>query len=955
MWVYKCLHESIGRDTNSETGKKTGTFKPGVKITVDKKKNGWLHHYKTKSWVSYYVPGTKTPAWVCENNGGSSSSSGSTTTTTGEGQIQQSIMSNAGSYKTSSSAPEWIVIHNTGGSNTAESVKTWFQGGAGGRHTGVQYVVDDKTAMQILPDESRPAHCGPRKSTTPAGSKGAGNENSLGIEICDGPKCNIDQAIDNGIEVCRYLMQKYNLGIDRVIKHEDVSGKKCPWYMISGTKGAYNHPPGDGQRWVNFKNECESRNKQGLPFRFGGGGVTAGGAGSWGGEVLPNFDNMENWEWTEKWDGVTITFLPPRNSCSVKDSEKYFAINKYDRTYNYVCDSETFEEKLNPNYIAFSMDDNNRNTYIQNALWGSNKAIKNTVSVGVFIDPKSDNFEKMECKLIQNIGQIMYKLDMDANDLWREFDLNRAASPFMYLDRKKWKLFLDEVHKQLEWRRKKYGEHPKVVPTPVGPPPKMQEQMSSGGPAGYIANGVNIAAEFTSYCPFDGKDATSGGKNDCMGNPLSIGDKVLASPHGKALYGTRAMIYGTGVPQLDGQIYTIRDTGSAIKPKSDLTWVVDILADTTEFANNVVGRIKNACLRIEKVPLEYPYKVRKSLPEDGGFNKPVTTLAEYDTMPIPEDPDSDDNIIDTDDENVNSEISGDRDIASPEHYFEIEEIEGDCPKPSVIITQAEFNELIELYSDSRMIDLYAMKNEPWDKDLKSIREAPVTEDDRLSAMSKKIETQNENTFHYNVVEASPGGSSAGSHCIQPSAELNILAKPDPVNVDPIYPDLTIIPNYATSEYNNFSQNRVPLYMMEESSVADDAAIEGQFSYDYSQLKDKKKESKGKPVNYYDPYVYDDRVHDLELHHPKVKIDEIELKLYECNHPGCPVSQPMAKSISAMAEAHITQSKKLEQRLVRMENTIAWLVRNFGRLGSRMNINCVYYGGQDIFGDFLLPS
>ena len=256
---------------------------------------------------------------------------------------------------------------------------------------------------------------------------------------------------------------------------------------------------------------------------------------------------------------------------------------------------------------------------------------------------------------------------------------------------------------------------------------------------------------------------------------------------------------------------------------------------------------------------------------------------------------------------------------------------------------------MELYANDRMIDIYAMKHEPWVKDLENIREAIITDDDRMEALTKKLETNNENTFHYNVVEAAPGGSSAGSHCVNPSAELNILAKPDPVNVDPIYPDLTIIPNYSTADYNITAQNRVPLYMMEETAVGDGAATEGQFAYDYSQLKDKKKESKGRPVNYYDPYVYDDRVHDLELHHPKVKIDEIELKLYDCNHPGCPVSQPMAKSISAMAEAHLTQSKKLEQRLVRIENTLAWLVRNFGRLGARMNINCVYWGGFDTFG------
>lgn len=46
-----------------------------------------------------------------------------------------------------------------------------------------------------------------------------------------------------------------------------------------------------------------------------------------------------------------------------------------------------------------------------------------------------------------------------------------------------------------------------------------------------------------------------------------------------------------------------------------------------------------------------------------------------------------------------------------------------------------------------------------------------------------------------------------------------------------------------------------------------------------------KKSKGKPINYLDPYPFDDKVFELEKHSPKVKIDEIEARLYESNHQG----------------------------------------------------------------------
>lgn len=121
-------------------------------------------------------------------------------------------------------------------------------------------------------------------------------------------------------------------------------------------------------------------------------------------------------------------------------------------------------------------------------------------------------------------------------------------------------------------------------------------------------------------------------------------------------------------------------------------------------------------------------------------------------------------------------------------------------------------------------------------------------------------------------------------------------------------------------------------------------------FDYKKVKEKQA-SKGKPVNYSDPYPYDDKIRELEQHHPKVKIDEIESRLYDCNHIGCPIGQPMAKNFHMLNNASIAQSKKTEQRLVKLENTLSFVMRNLGRLGSRMHINCVYYGGQDTFGKY----
>ena len=101
----------------------------------------------------------------------------------------------------------------------------------------------------------------------------------------------------------------------------------------------------------------------------------------------------------------------------------------------------------------------------------------------------------------------------------------------------------------------------------------------------------------------------------------------------------------------------------------------------------------------------------------------------------------------------------------------------------------------------------------------------------------------------------------------------------------------------------------------------------------------------------DPYPYDDKITDLENHYPKVLIDEIESRMYSCNHPGCPIAHPMAKNFAMLNDMAIRQSKATEQRLVRLENILATMTRYLGRMSSRMNINCVYYGGQTVLGKY----
>ena len=266
-----------------------------------------------------------------------------------------------------------------------------------------------------------------------------------------------------------------------------------------------------------------------------------------------------------------------------------------------------------------------------------------------------------------------------------------------------------------------------------------------------------------------------------------------------------------------------------------------------------------------------------------------------------------------------------------------------------IITQEMFLDIME-YADPSIIDDYAQDFEPYSKGLASIEDNQISTNDRANAMTKRFITTNENTFHYKVIESGPGSK---DHCVTVSEELNYLAIPQDLKVEPIYPDLVIPPGYVSSSIDQNSPNSVPVAVIEEAGVTSSDAFTKQLSFDYDVLEGKIKQSNKThhPVNYTDPYPYDDKITDLEKHYPKVFIDEIEGQLYSCNHPGCPISQPMAKNFAMVSDAMMNQSKRIEKRLTRIENILSTIIRNQGRMGARMNINCVYYGGHSTFNKY----
>ena len=103
------------------------------------------------------------------------------------------------------------------------------------------YFVDDNEIIQSVPD-NRVAYAVGGKKLAGGGGRLHGkatNTNSISIELCDVVKNGVvypsQKTVSNAVELTKQLMKKYNIPVSNVIRHYDVTGKKCPAYWVDDT------------------------------------------------------------------------------------------------------------------------------------------------------------------------------------------------------------------------------------------------------------------------------------------------------------------------------------------------------------------------------------------------------------------------------------------------------------------------------------------------------------------------------------------------------------------------------------------------------------------------------------------------------------------------------------------------------------------------------------------------
>ena len=146
---------------------------------------------------------------------------------------------------------QYIVVHYTANNgDRAEGNGNYFA--HPNRNASAHYFVDENTIVQSVHDENTAWHCGAKSYR----HEKCRNNNSIGVEMCSEKDQNgqyyINQETQNtAIAVVKMIMEKYNIPLENVLRHYDVTGKMCPEPFVRNEV-----------QWLDFKRKLSEKEKK---------------------------------------------------------------------------------------------------------------------------------------------------------------------------------------------------------------------------------------------------------------------------------------------------------------------------------------------------------------------------------------------------------------------------------------------------------------------------------------------------------------------------------------------------------------------------------------------------------------------------------------------------------------------------------------------------------------------
>ena len=154
------------------------------------------------------------------------------------------IACNTANYRAGRTQPvRYIVMHYTANNGDTARNNCDYYHRVGGLQASAHYFVDEHGAMQSVREGDTAWHCGARAYWHPE----CRNGNSIGIEMCsrkraDGSYYILPETVANAAALAREIMQRYGIDTDHVLRHYDVTGKRCPMPWVD-----------DPAQWAEFK------------------------------------------------------------------------------------------------------------------------------------------------------------------------------------------------------------------------------------------------------------------------------------------------------------------------------------------------------------------------------------------------------------------------------------------------------------------------------------------------------------------------------------------------------------------------------------------------------------------------------------------------------------------------------------------------------------------------------
>lgn len=180
--------------------------------------------------------------------------------------------------------------------------------------------------------------------------------------------------------------------------------------------------------------------------------------------IKRTLENISNEFSLEEVKGIVVHSIPEYFNDDIdKFVEKIFKINKEKTNagFHYVIDGKTIYSLVEEKYMAMSLSEEGKETYINKSLFDANETSK-TLSVFILVR-ENQSYVETEEYVIKFLVSLLRKHKLKPVDVWRGFDLRKDTySPLHILDRNVFEKYIKEMEKFIPKEEEEDNRFPDV-------------------------------------------------------------------------------------------------------------------------------------------------------------------------------------------------------------------------------------------------------------------------------------------------------------------------------------------------------------------------------------------------------------------------------------------------------------------------------------------------------------